>query len=95
MDCEIVRELAPNYAAEELIGSLRERVENHLAGCAACAAEYRAQEELTERLDGCGPSPAPGDWFAERLLDRLARDNDAPVEPARGYDPAQLTFTYR
>jgi len=92
IDCDTILELADNYAGEEVIDSLRKRIDSHLAACASCSEFYRDQREVAERLRQAQPAHQAGTWFTERLLSRLAQDNDTPIDRPAVYDPAQLSF---
>ena len=92
MDCETVRELAGNYASEELIDSVRERVEQHLSECAACSSFYQGDRELAERLAEASKPAQAGAWFADRLMERLTTDNEAYIRNPSSVDASQLSF---
>lgn len=55
---DIQTELA-GYVDGELSDRERERVEAHLAGCAACRADVARQQLLAARLAGLGDEPVP------------------------------------
>jgi hypothetical protein len=64
-------------------------VREHLASCAACAAEHASLAGLPALLDLAAPLDTPAEplspAFEEALLDRFARDR----EPARDSAPAE------
>jgi|GEM_PF-1929632 hypothetical protein len=78
MRCHEARPYLAAYADGELDETLRERVETHIASCAACrqeVARYQAIDELIGALPGSTPSPA--------VLDRvLAATSSANKEHA-------------
>lgn len=94
MQCEDVRELLGNYIDEELTEAMRSRVEEHMGECAACAGDLQSLSETVARLQTTPAPEAPNSWHFERLLDRLARDHDAPLAnpgaPAKAL--SQLSF---
>jgi hypothetical protein len=67
----------------ELDGTERDRVLNHVAGCAACRREATAMRALKRRLtalgDTCGESPIAG-----RLIE-LARDDQGTAAAGAGF----------
>jgi anti-sigma factor RsiW len=52
----------------------RRRVEEHLAGCAACRAERARIERALALLARLPPAPEPSPTFEQRFLARLARE---------------------
>lgn len=70
---DIQAELA-GYVDGELSAQERERLEAHLAGCAACRADVARQQLLAARLAGLGEEPVPA-WL-RGSLDTL------PAQPA-------------
>jgi hypothetical protein len=62
----------------ELDGAERDRVLNHIAGCAACRQEANAMRALKRRLtalgDACGDAP-----IASRLIELARSDHGAPA----------------
>lgn len=78
MNCQEVRDLIPLYLYGELSFDEEERVEQHLASCAACAAERARCEKLTLLL-GQGEA-----GVSAELLARCRRDLAAALEKERG-----------
>ncbi|HEY3329861.1 MAG TPA: zf-HC2 domain-containing protein [Capsulimonadaceae bacterium] len=93
MTCNEVRELQSNYLDEELIDVVRAKVDQHLAHCPACAADYVAVASAVTRLREEARRDSAGPWFADRVLDRLARENDTTNTPLDVDDPSQMTFS--
>lgn len=62
----------------ELAGAERDRVLNHIAGCAACRQEANAMRALKRRLtalgDACGDAP-----ISSRLIELARSDHGAPA----------------
>ncbi len=77
MNCQEVRDLIPLYLYGELSFDEEERVERHLASCAACAAERARCEKLTLLL---GEGEA---GVSAELLARCRRDLAAALEKER------------
>jgi len=73
MFCLRYRKLLSPYVEGELEESLRARVEKHIAGCAACAAEVRILSRVSEALRTARP-PAlePADDLRARVGERIA-----------------------
>ncbi len=92
MTCAEVRELQSNYLDEELIDDARVRVDQHLAGCATCAADYAAVAKAVNRLRAETRRDEAAPWFTDRVLDRLARENETTNVYATGDDPSQMAF---
>jgi len=61
-------ELAAPYALGALAPDERERFEAHLADCAACRAEVRAQREVAVLLADAAPAAAPPPGLRDRIL---------------------------
>ncbi|MFZ5926023.1 MAG: HEAT repeat domain-containing protein [Acidobacteriota bacterium] len=78
MNCQEVRDLIPLYLYGELSFDEEERVEQHLASCAACAAERTRCEKLTLLL-GQGEA-----GVSAELLARCRCDLAAALEKERG-----------
>lgn len=78
MNCQEVRDLIPLYLYGELSFDEEERVEQHLASCAACAAERARCEKLTLLL-GQGEA-----GVSAELLARCRGDLAAALEKERG-----------
>lgn len=80
MMCDDVHGLLGNYLDDELTDVMRARLDDHLARCAACRRELASLRHTLESLHAASSSEPPSGWFTERLLDRLARDSEAPLE---------------
>ena len=93
MNCEQVRQLQSNYIDEELIDPVRARIDEHLAGCKACRDDYAAVAEAVTRLQQTTQSREDAaKWFADRVLERLARENDVFDILAGDDTKSQLSF---
>ena len=92
MICDEARELQGNYIDRELIQPMRSRVDVHLATCPECAADFAAVAVAVERAKAERTAPDVAPWFADRVLDRLARDNETTNIFEGEDDPSQLTF---
>jgi anti-sigma factor RsiW len=79
MECETVRELLGNYIDEELTQPMCTAIENHLAACPACAADLATLRSTLAKLTSESTLEEPSPWFAERLLQSLARNNDTSL----------------
>ena len=79
MHCEDVRELLGNYIDLELTDAIRRRIDEHVAGCQACAGDLATLTETVACLHTAPAPEAPNSWHFERLLDRLARDHDTLI----------------
>ena len=92
MTCEQVRQLQSNYIDEDLIDRVRAQIDEHLASCTACRADYDAVAGALARLHSEQTTEEVAPWFADRVLERLAREND--VADDLDEDPAgsQLSF---
>jgi anti-sigma factor RsiW len=63
MNCEEIRELLPLHAGDDLDGAERDRVEEHVALCGACARELDHYREARAALASIRePFPPPGGW---------------------------------
>jgi Putative zinc-finger len=83
LDCEHVREVAPDLALGLLTGRERAACLAHLEGCGACRAEVSALAVTADDVLLAGPRSAPPAGFDRRVLDRLARAGAfSPPDPA-------------
>jgi hypothetical protein len=84
-DCEEFRDLMAEALLGEIAPSDKASLENHVASCAPCAAEYRALR-LTLRIMDERERPDPGNAFWEGYWDRLMirREQDTPAEEPAG-----------
>jgi anti-sigma factor RsiW len=83
--CEQARELIGPYVDDDLPAEARQRLENHLLRCPACAYEAQSLTITRARLrEGRGEVVA-SDSFRARVLASLRDDNPhlAPEEPER------------
>jgi len=92
MNCEQVRQLQSNYIDEELIDPVRARIDEHLAGCRVCREDYAAVAEAVTRLQTTQSREDAAKWFADRVLERLARENDVCDILAGDDAKSQLSF---
>jgi Putative zinc-finger/Anti-sigma-K factor rskA len=82
LTCAELRPLLGGYVLEGLEPEEAEAVRAHLADCPDCAAELASLAELPALLDLAAPVAQPTAPLApgieEALLDRVARESDAP-----------------
>ncbi|HEY3835586.1 MAG TPA: HEAT repeat domain-containing protein [Bryobacteraceae bacterium] len=79
MKCEDVARAIPLYLYGEVSPADEEMVEDHVAGCAACAQEFKIQKALHAALDR-REMTVPGGLLQEcrgDLMRRIARDPEA------------------
>jgi anti-sigma factor RsiW len=82
MNCEEARRLLPAYADGELELGQALAFEQHLQGCAECAAALRGHKGLSAAVRGLPYHRAP-DTLRARLHRQLAPSEAAPVPPRR------------
>ncbi len=76
------------YALDALQGEDRERLEQHLAGCAACRLELEQLRADTALLALSATGPRPPARARQRLLDAVAHEAQAEAgSPARSTSP--------
>jgi len=82
LTCAELRPLLGGYVFEALEPDEMEAVRAHLPGCPVCSAELASLAELPALLDLAAPVAQPSEPLApgleEALLDRFARESDAP-----------------
>lgn len=67
MICSRVRDLLPDYSVKILDGRTHREMEAHLAECAACRAELKAQDDVMGLVEQFGAiNPPPGLFNAVR-----------------------------
>ncbi len=76
MDCEWVELLLMDYRDGACIDPLREKIDRHLAGCAACRAAHDALAAVDGALAGVAVPEPPGS-----LTDDVVRGALRPVAP--------------
>ena len=85
--CAELRPLLGGYVFEALEPDEMEAVRAHLPGCPVCAAELASLAELPALLDLAAPVAHPTEPLSpsseEALLDRFARESDAPRPRSR------------
>ena len=81
-----VRELAPLYAIGALNAEEQAQFEEHLAECAACAADMRAFEDVASSLGSSVPAEPPPE-LRERLM---AKIHGAPQVPGLVFEDRGL-----
>lgn len=74
--------LAAAYTVDALDDDERHRFEQHLAGCADCAAEVRSLREAAAQLTG--PDVAPPAGMKARVMADIARTEQLPTRDAPG-----------
>jgi anti-sigma factor RsiW len=79
MNCETVRELLGNYIDEELTQTMRVSVDRHVAGCKTCAADLATLQNAVAKIAESAEVEQPSPWFTERLLHRLAEQNETSL----------------
>lgn len=84
MKCEAILERFADYLAGELDPSERHEMDDHLAGCPACAAELRQLSETWAQL-GVLPEERPSAGLRTRFYEMLA-DSKSEIERARRAD---------
>jgi anti-sigma-K factor RskA len=85
MNCNQVRELLPDIATSAGMGARTPEVENHLASCAACAADLREFQKTMALLDEW-QAPEPSPYFDARLEARLSEERrEEMARPAAGW----------
>jgi len=80
MNCTQVRDSLADYSVGLLAGRRRLAVEQHLAICAACAAELRALQRTADLLELI-PAETPPEGLWTGLSSRLAEQDMARVRP--------------
>lgn len=81
MDCAYFQELNSLHALDALEPAARRELEQHLARCAACAADLAAMREAVAAIAYSAPAvPVPA-GLKQRVMSRLATDT-APPTPA-------------
>lgn len=76
MNCTDITPLISASLDGEITPAAQAILDAHLAGCAACAAQYerlRAADALFARMRAAAPAP----FFETRLMERIARRNTA------------------
>ena len=80
MNCEAVREMLWAYLEKETTAEEAEKIEKHLAECAACREELEAQKEMMEALAGLPDEELPEGYHAE-LMQKLQAEAAPNVVP--------------
>lgn len=80
MNCEAVRELLWMYLEKETTAEEAEKIEKHLAECAACREELNAQKAIMETLAGLPDEELPENYHAE-LMQKLRAETAPNVVP--------------
>lgn len=78
MKCDEAREHLAAQLDGEIDGAPRRAVDEHLAECAACAAEREALARAWRLLDLAGTPPAVPDTFEARLRERIRAGEGRP-----------------
>ena len=84
MRCEEVQSRLPAYSSGELPTGVREVVQTHLGGCAACQAAMAHIDALAAVLAGAQTPPVPA-GFAARVMVRARSHRSAAV--SAGWNP--------
>src|SRR2546423_575254 len=79
MNCERVRELAPELALDIAGGEERDRALHHLATCPGCRGVVSDLSALGDELLLLAPAAEPPAGFSDRTLARLTDRSVAPV----------------
>ena len=93
MKCEWVRENITLHVYGELADDARHELEQHVARCADCAAELKAEQEFHAVLSqDRAAEPTPNLLAASRmrLQEALGNGGAGPILAAAGFDPAEL-----
>ena len=80
MNCEAVREMLWAYLEKETTAEEAEKIEKHLAECAACREDLEAQKEMMETLAGLPDEELPEGYHAE-LMQKLQAEAAPNVVP--------------
>jgi len=83
-----IDELAELYAIGSLEEPERQRVERHVAGCAACASRLDEAEQTVAQVADGQPLFEPSSALRERLRQSVA----PPVRPMQHWAPVGLAF---
>lgn len=86
-------EMLAGYVDDELTAEDRQRVEAHLADCATCRVELRAQSVIHARLTKESESSASSE-LASRVLARIAAAPPAEPDPAGHPSRRQVLITW-
>jgi predicted anti-sigma-YlaC factor YlaD len=83
MNCNQIREMLPELASG--MDARTPEVENHIASCAACAADLREFQKTMALLDEW-QAPEPSPYFDTRLGARLSEERrEEMARPAAGW----------
>ena len=77
MNCNQIRELLPDLAADMNAATMKPEVEKHIASCNACAADLRDFQKTMALLDEW-QAPEPSPYFDTRLQARLREEMARP-----------------
>lgn len=80
MSCEAVKELLWMYLEKETTAEEAEKIEKHLAECAACREELKAQKAIMETLSGLPDEELPEGYHGE-LMQKLRAEAAPNVVP--------------
>lgn len=84
MNCNQIHELLPDITTSAGMGATPE-VENHIASCAACAAQLREFQKTMALLEEW-QAPEPSPYFDTRLAARLSEERrEEMTRPAAGW----------
>ncbi|HEU4395779.1 MAG TPA: zf-HC2 domain-containing protein [Planctomycetota bacterium] len=84
MKCDEAREHLAAHLDGEIDGAPRRAVDEHLAECAACAAEREALARAWRLLDLAGAPPAVPGTFEARLRERIRAGPREPIGAEEG-----------
>lgn len=73
MRCHEVQQNLDVFIRQELMPSVRERIEVHLSGCDRCRGELARLRKLEELL-ALAPSPPVPESFAESVIEKAGRE---------------------
>ena len=78
MDCNRTRKLLSEYADGALSGDAKARLEEHIAGCPACAEELESLRRVVAGVRGLGKVAAPDDLL-RGVMSGIERTGPAPA----------------
>lgn len=84
MHCEDVRKQLKAFSSGRVPVDIRQRMQTHLAGCAACRMALGRMDAVAGVLAGVQAPPVP-DGFVGRVM--LAARNRRQAEPTVGWNP--------
>lgn len=87
MHCETVKEMLWAYLKKETTAEEAVKIEEHLAGCAACREEYDAQKEILGMLSDLPEEELPEGYHAELMQKIQAEAKVVPITAKKKKQP--------